>query len=312
MDDLLNKSKLITWRGMLTRLCTCAYEESEGWEMDGQLINGTLYLEDHLTAASLADKANMKPDHRLQSYFGYAFESYCTKASKTSPNRDWSGDVNTNEQWCSIVRTTLEDIPIIMGGEVDCIAPNSDLQKPATDCFIELKTNMNVETERDIMRFERYKLLKFYMQSFLLGVPRIIVGFRTKEGILTGLENFDTLNIPNLVADKPHGWNGCKALHLGYVILSHIRSTLEESASNRDAEQRLSDHAATQDDFLLSQWIWPVFRIRFVPHKGDQPAELSVVEVGPEERLDRPGTMGTVTTGWFESVIERKRRGIAN
>lgn len=79
-DQMLNTTNVITWRGMMTRLCTCAYEEKEGWELDAQLVNGTLYLEDHATAASLAAKADMKPDHRLQSYFGSALWSIVSES----------------------------------------------------------------------------------------------------------------------------------------------------------------------------------------------------------------------------------------
>lgn len=66
----------------------------------------------------------MTPRHRLQSYYGYAFESYCT--SSTAERRDerssrWGGDVNTNVQWCGVVKTKLGNRRIIMGGEVDCV-----------------------------------------------------------------------------------------------------------------------------------------------------------------------------------------------
>lgn len=66
---------------------------------------------------------------RTQTYYGYAFESYCTSDSPTrapeSAPKDappgWSGDVDTNVQWCSVVRTKLGDTRLILGGEVDCV-----------------------------------------------------------------------------------------------------------------------------------------------------------------------------------------------
>jgi len=73
----------------------------------------------------------MEPRQRTQTYYGYAFESYCTtesppeprplvkQASDSSPG--WGGDVNTNVQWCSVVRTKLGDTRMILGGEVDCV-----------------------------------------------------------------------------------------------------------------------------------------------------------------------------------------------
>ncbi|KAI4112902.1 MAG: hypothetical protein LQ345_006018 [Seirophora villosa] len=73
---------------------------------------------------------------------------------------------------------------------------------------VELKTAATPLSDRDILRYER-KLLKFWIQSFLLGVPKIIVGFRSKDGILQSLEELETAKIPTLVKLKGKGsWDG--------------------------------------------------------------------------------------------------------
>lgn len=76
----------------------------------------------------------MSPHHRLQSYYGYAFESWCTSdavkpmpappASVPPPTpapKEWGGDVDTNVQWCSVVKTKLGGTRMVLGGEVDCV-----------------------------------------------------------------------------------------------------------------------------------------------------------------------------------------------
>jgi RAT1-interacting protein len=70
--------------------------------------------------------------NRLQSYMGYAFESYCS-SSALNPSEDrsrlpngWSGDVDTNVQWCSVVKTKLGDYRLLIGGEVDCVRGRLD------------------------------------------------------------------------------------------------------------------------------------------------------------------------------------------
>jgi hypothetical protein len=69
----------------------------------------------------------MGPHHRRQTYYGYAFESYCTTSTPghredaSSHVPGWGGDVNTNVQWCSVVKTKLGDRRIVIGGEVDCV-----------------------------------------------------------------------------------------------------------------------------------------------------------------------------------------------
>lgn len=59
-----------------------------------------------------------------------------------------------------------------------------------------------------MLKYER-KLMKFWIQSFLLGVPKIIVGFRDRDGILRKLEELETKSIPGLVRKQGKGtWDG--------------------------------------------------------------------------------------------------------
>lgn len=59
-----------------------------------------------------------------------------------------------------------------------------------------------------MLKYER-KLLKFWIQSFLLGVPKIIVGFRSHNGILQRLGELETKNIPGIVKRQGKGtWDG--------------------------------------------------------------------------------------------------------
>ena len=74
--------------------------------------------------------------------------------------------------------------------------------------WIELKTAAEIQSDRDMLKFER-KLLKFWIQSFLLGVPKIIVGFRTPDGILVRLEELETQTIPDKVKSQgKNTWDG--------------------------------------------------------------------------------------------------------
>lgn len=178
---------------MATKLLTAVYEEREGFEMNAMMVDGCLYLEEYKSP----QKRNkvMDSTHRLQSYYGYvavtldnclnqipdttflftlrryAFESYCTSEEPNPPQLNtpedcWSGDVNTNVQWCSVVRTAIGDVSMILGGEVDCVREGAGVKEGLeTQDFIELKTNLVIESVRDEMNFERYKLLKHYTQS---------------------------------------------------------------------------------------------------------------------------------------------------
>ena len=68
--------------------------------------------------------------------------------------------------------------------------------------------------------FER-KLLKFWIQSFLLGVPRIILGFRTQDGKLCRLEDIMTQSIPAMTKRPGSAarWDGNVCINFAGALL---------------------------------------------------------------------------------------------
>ena len=52
------------------------------------------------------------------------------------------------------------------------------------------------------------KLMKFWIQSFLLGVPKIVVGFRDRDGFLVKVDEIETQKIPQTINATPNpSWN---------------------------------------------------------------------------------------------------------
>lgn len=197
LDQSRRQAHVITWRGMMTRFCTLLYESRDSFEMNAMLIGETLYVEEHSSKAQNADKRwrNDERQRRL-GYHGYSLESYCCHTWRTGhPGVDaWDGDVNTNVQWCSVVKTKLGSLRMVLGGEVDAV--HSDDLTP-----VEVKASMQIRNGRDEERFE-VKMLRFYMQSFLLGIQRIVVGFRDQRGFLVTHQEMETLAMPRAVRGK--------------------------------------------------------------------------------------------------------------
>ena len=121
----------------------------------------------------------MTERNRQSTYMGYAFESYCTSAEAdplkdaARQNNGWSGDVDTNVQWCSVVKTKLGQNRMIIGGEVDCVKGVPRVSFRLVDCgarddtyllgkytgqpntFVELKTSLTIRNPQDEARFEQ-------------------------------------------------------------------------------------------------------------------------------------------------------------
>lgn len=69
------------------------------------------------------------------------------------------------------------------------------------------------------MKFER-KLCKFWIQSFLLGVPKIIVGFRSPDGFLLRLEELEVQKLPGQVKRVGKGsWDGNTCINFAAAFL---------------------------------------------------------------------------------------------
>lgn len=125
-----------------------------------------LYLEDANSPEKLKKKKSEESNYLRQAYYGYSFESYSTHSMKStrspiissqSPESNSEFSIpNTNVQWCSIIKTNLGGFRTILGGEVDCITPGQEKGGEIDPKhFIELKTNIIIESQRDEIMFER-------------------------------------------------------------------------------------------------------------------------------------------------------------
>jgi len=231
-NELVKSSmSVITWRGMITKIMTVPYETRYGFEMNAMIVGGNIYIEEHVSPAQTAALHDTPPSLLRMIYNGYAFESYCTKPSPESfkvqgAPQGWSGDVETNVQWCHVVQNKLRGVQLILGGEVDCIKAGPDSSKGN---LVELKTTAVIRPGKswDQMNFKK-KLCKFWAQSYLLGVPEIFVGFRSPTGILAGTALYKTSDIPK-AARSGRGlppWNPYYCVEYADRFLEYLRESM--------------------------------------------------------------------------------------
>ncbi|KAI5300711.1 decapping endonuclease targeting mRNA [Ascosphaera pollenicola] len=135
--------------------------------------------------------------------------------------------VNNNSQYCSVVRTGIGNSSIVIGGEVDAVWDCKPDRKGDPINWVELKTTAEIRSDRDVFRYER-KLLKFWAQSFLLGVPKIVVGFRDENGILRRIEEIATHEIPTLIKRQGKNiWDGNICINFTASFMDWLRKTID-------------------------------------------------------------------------------------
>ncbi len=87
------------------------------------------------------------------------------------------------------------------------------------DTFVELKTTMalrpgHVGDRRNL----RKKFLKFWAQSFLLGVPEVVIGYRNRDGEIAHVDSLPTLDLPDQLKDERYereDWDARSCLNHG-------------------------------------------------------------------------------------------------
>ncbi|KAJ9643068.1 decapping endonuclease targeting mRNA [Coniosporium tulheliwenetii] len=191
-------------------------------------------------AAKLASRAQqMKqqsrpgaPSQELMSYWGYKFETLCLIPDKwDAVSRDYIENrenevVSNYAQYCSVVRTGIGNASLVIGGEVDAVWDCKPDDKDQPINWVELKTAQDFGANGNLLTFER-KLLKFWIQSFLLGVPKIIVGFRSPDGILQRVEELETQKIPgNVKRSGKASWDGNLCINFTAAFLAFLKETI--------------------------------------------------------------------------------------
>lgn len=229
---------VVTWRGIVTKLMASPYEDRDGFDLNATLYQDCVFIEEDYASRMESKKAqDSEPwkspiPREVMTFWGYKFETLSTIPKPWGEtSRDYIEGrelepTNNKEQYCSVVRTGIGKTILCIGGEVDAIW-DSKPSTPGPINWVELKTSAEVRNDRDAANFER-KLLKWWIQSFLLGVPKIVVGFRTRDGHLTRVDEMETNVIPANVQQRGRSWNGDTCINFCSAVLDWIRSTMDD------------------------------------------------------------------------------------
>lgn len=213
----------------MTKILCTPYERREPWQMAMCLFKGTIYISEVETDEARKNRLSQTERQDEMCYWGYKFEDYITSPMGQTGlhSRTENSPVNNKEAFCSVVRCRLEKHSLVYGAEIDCCIKSKSNSLSAPLNYVELKTSRIIENERMNWSFERYKLLKWWSQSFLAGVRKIVCGFRDDNGIVKKLKTFNTLEIPSTVANERNMWTGNVCLNFCNQLLDWIKSAVK-------------------------------------------------------------------------------------
>lgn len=225
-NDIPSKSintDFVCWRGLLTKLLCTPFQNSEGWKIAITRFQDTFYMCEFETEKNAEMKRNRSTMQDEMCYWGWKFEQYVT-ASSQNGTPDTQSLVNTNEGFCSVVRSRLNSHSLVYGGEMDAAVtvPGPGEQHQ----YVEFKTNVEIESQKQDFSFKRYKLIKWWAQSFLVGIQKIVAGFRDKDGIVHRLQTFNTGDLPHIASDIRDPWKPNVCFNFLDQILKFIKKTI--------------------------------------------------------------------------------------
>ena len=251
---------IICFRGLLTTLLCTPYERREGWEMQVARWRDTLYLMQVDTEQKKRSRAEETDRQRIMSSWGYKFEQYM---SSNSPNQlpDTDIPVNENEEFCCLFRTRVNGVSVVYGAEMDAYQTGHRLreeEKLDPDKFLEMKTSRELESDRQERNFRRYKQLKWWAQSFLVGTRQILCGWRDDQGVVDRIELFNVRDLPKTAVEwKP---NACANFLSTFLSMLKTQVTTDDLATihrvtwDPRTGMHLTKGTVTPQDHFLPIW----------------------------------------------------------
>lgn len=212
---------------------------------------GTVYLDVHKLPEGLGQgpgPGQVTEQQRRSSFYGYSFERLATEPGPSGRStgggagegRGGEGPIDANEEYCNVVKTKIGVYRVLMGAEIDCCDRESSGEgpwegvragvaagAPGKRRFVELKCSAEPDNPEKLLRFERDKMLRFYIQSYLAGVPTVVCGFRDRHGKLTRVArwNIQELTLP---AKEKRLWEAGPMLAFTQMVLDWLYGTVED------------------------------------------------------------------------------------
>jgi RAT1-interacting protein len=208
------KAYFVTYRNNLNKLLATLQCPNDDWCIGVKRLADQRWLLRVRDTPRRRDEERSQSDAQmLQSYYGYRFEALCTGHDPSTP-------VDANDEYVGLFNCKLGDHRLAVAAEIDCVDD--------AGTYVELKTNKLLASKRLVGTFERFKMFKFWVQPYLVGTPRVIVGFRDEDE-LRKVQAFDTLALPGLAA----AWRPRACLGFADAVLTWLRAALD--AADGDA-----------------------------------------------------------------------------
>jgi len=285
----LEKCDILTFRNNLNKILGTVFDPEYRWTVDATSLNvngskdmaakPTMFLDIvHDEELSLRRSGGATA---LFVPWGYNFEAICTGAPYADANSEYGMLVNfklehrgkTNKTW----HETKKRFSVYLGAEIDACDPveaqsgSADVQTiPSMSSLREIKTFTRPEHQSQWWTTWDKRHPKWWLQSYLAGIPALILGERDKKGIVHEIHTVATADLPRISRKKGCKWSPQQALAFGADVLSWMADICQ-------SEGGLNKHVRFEYDPLQRHIFAKVLK------DGDLPGRVTAAILQQEE-----------------------------
>lgn len=242
----------VCFRGLLTKIMITPFER-ENWTVRATCLKGTIYL------FAWEEERNF-PNKDKFVHWGYKFEN-CMFSRTPHGSADVDEAANANEEFCVMFSSRVNDTLILYGAEVDGVISDRVIDESNALLngvkLVEVKTNRIVTNRKGETTLLR-KTLKWFCQSFLVGIEDVYVGFRDDNGIVEEVVQYRVNEMPN----KANGlWDKRSCLKFLDAFLKFVKSVVGDKSEphvtwlfDYDCKRQIVTVSKAENETFLPQW----------------------------------------------------------
>lgn len=154
-------------------------------------FRGTIYFYEFPSEQRLKEDASRDEHSNKMTYGGFRFEEYITEpiGNTSSHNEGEDG----KREFVVVAKTKVGGYNLVFYAEMDSVRNKRAAKKPSMTDFVEIKTTRSVDKFR--RNFHRYKLLKWWAQSYLGGTQEVVFGYRDDDLVVREITSLTTVEM---------------------------------------------------------------------------------------------------------------------
>ncbi|KAG7671236.1 hypothetical protein Ndes2526B_g02291 [Nannochloris sp. 'desiccata'] len=233
----LEKCDILTFRNNMNKILGTVFDLEYPWTVDATaiVVNGN-----HDVTAQPTMFLDIVHDDELSNLrsggatalfvpWGYNFEAICTGAPYADANSEYGMLVNfrlehkADNTW----KEKKKRFSVYLGAEIDAYDPveaqreSLDVQCiPSMASLREIKTFTQPESNGQWWTTWDKRHPKWWLQSYLAGVPGLVLGARDRKGIVNKIYTVTTADLPRISRKQGCTWSPQQALAFGADVLS--------------------------------------------------------------------------------------------